>query len=617
MPSISNLPLLTIATGTVEFPVVDYSTNPDTTRKATWLQFRNYLNDTSAVKTVAGRIGDIVLTYSDVGGLSTVANSGSYNDLLDKPTVFPISTASTNTLGGVKIDGVTITIDDNGVISGALTYTLPQATTSTLGGVIIGDNINLDSGVISINTATTSTLGLIKIGNNLSISADGTLNSLPGYTLPIANTSTLGGIKIGNGIAVDPDGTIHLDNVGANTAARFLTINSGESGYGITGGIPGDNLYRSAGIQIFRGSALSSYILYSDNYNVDDGVTQTTGTFVLSSNGGAGTLMVNKLRIAPDQGELNIFGANNPGAVLSVKGTYFYEHNVTDDNHIPNKKYVDNKIHVATVSSTGTVKIGSGISVTGDGTISVAVLSTATASTLGGIKIGSNIIAAGDGTISVAGPYSLTTATASTLGGIKLGSGLAGTGDGTVYVTISGGGGSITSKDEGITLSTQTFSLNFIGAGVTATNVGNDITVRVDGGGGGGGGGGGLTSRTSAAVTSDSLTAGSSGNYTITGFKGYALLSIQTSAAAWVTVYSSAAAQSADALRFITSDPNPGSGVIAEVITTSGTTQYFSPAFIGYSSESSPSTSIPIKIYNNGASTTAITVTLTMIQLEA
>ena len=64
-------------------------------------------------------------------------------------TSLPIAT--TSTLGGVKVDGTTITVDANGVISGASTYVLPTASTSTLGGVKIdGTTITIDSnGVIS------------------------------------------------------------------------------------------------------------------------------------------------------------------------------------------------------------------------------------------------------------------------------------------------------------------------------------------------------------------------------------------------------------------------------------------------------------------------------------
>jgi hypothetical protein len=126
-------------------------------------------------------------------------------------------------------------------------------------------------------------------------------------------------------------------------------------------------------------------------------------------------------------------------------------------------------------------------------------------------------------------------------------------------------------------------------------------------------------SRVTAPVISASLAAEASGTYTITGFKGYALLSIQVDHGAWVTIYSTTAARSADSSRTITTDPTPGSGVIAESITTGAgsSTTYFTPALIGYSAEAPPITDIPIKVYNNSGSTTTITVTLTLIKLEA
>ena len=45
-------------------------------------------------------------------------------------------------------------------------------------------------------------------------------------------------------------------------------------------------------------------------------------------------------------------------------------------------------------------------------------------------------------------------------------------------------GGQLTSLDESIELTTTTASMNFIGDGVTATTVGNDVTVTIPGGGG-------------------------------------------------------------------------------------------------------------------------------------
>ena len=59
--------------------------------------------------------------YAKTADLSTVATSGSYEDLTNKPTIpepYTLPTASTTTLGGVKVDGSTITITD-GIISSA------------------------------------------------------------------------------------------------------------------------------------------------------------------------------------------------------------------------------------------------------------------------------------------------------------------------------------------------------------------------------------------------------------------------------------------------------------------------------------------------------------------
>ena len=61
-------------------------------------------------------------------------------------------------------------------------------------------------------------------------------------------------------------------------------------------------------------------------------------------------------------------------------------------------------INTATASAVGGIKVGSGLAIDGDGTLSATAqaLSTATASVLGGVKIGSGITISGDGTISAA-----------------------------------------------------------------------------------------------------------------------------------------------------------------------------------------------------------------------
>lgn len=124
----------------------------------------------------------------------------------------------------------------------------------------------------------------------------------------------------------------------------------------------------------------------------------------------------------------------------------------------------------------------------------------------------------------------------------------------------------------------------------------------------------GLQSRTTAQIT-QSITAGAAANVTFTTPKAYALMSIQTNVAAWVTLYSDTASRTNDASRSETTDPTPGSGVLAEVITTGSATQLITPGTICFNS--SPTTATYAKIVNKSGATTNVTVTLTFVQLEA
>lgn len=67
---------------------------------------------------------------------------------IDSSYTLPV--ASSDVLGGVKVDGTTITISEDGIISGSNSYTLPTATNTVLGGVKVdGDTIKINDGVIS------------------------------------------------------------------------------------------------------------------------------------------------------------------------------------------------------------------------------------------------------------------------------------------------------------------------------------------------------------------------------------------------------------------------------------------------------------------------------------
>jgi hypothetical protein len=126
------------------------------------------------------------------------------------------------------------------------------------------------------------------------------------------------------------------------------------------------------------------------------------------------------------------------------------------------------------------------------------------------------------------------------------------------------------------------------------------------------------TSRFVASGTQNSLAVGSTTNLDIAGFDSYALLKVGISSAAWVRLYTDEVSRTNDATRNFTTDPDPNSGVIAEVRTTSAGVSTFriSPGVIGYNDATSIGSTIFTAVVNNEASVTNLTVDLTIINLE-
>jgi hypothetical protein len=184
---------------------------------------------------------------------------------------------------------------------------------------------------------------------------------------------------------------------------------------------------------------------------------------------------------------------------------------------------------------------------------------------------------------------------------------------GEVTINASGGGSGITVQDEGSALSTLATTLNFVGSGVVASGTGATKTITIAGGGGS------LASRTTKSATTASLNAAASGDLSITAFKAYNLLKIAIDHPAWVRLYVDSASRTSDASRTEGTDPAPGSGVIAEVLTsTAGASTFLmSPGVIGWNNDGTPSTTVYAKVTNKDSSARAITVTLTLIQAEA
>lgn len=136
---------------------------------------------------------------------------------------YVLPAATTSTRGGVTV-GDGLAVDVNGLLSA--TYSLPTASASELGGIRVGTNLSITgAGVLSatIPTASTTTVGGIRVGSGLTSDGSGLLSVIPAtpYSLPIASASVLGGIKVGAGLSID--GTGILSSTGGGSGGTFAS----------------------------------------------------------------------------------------------------------------------------------------------------------------------------------------------------------------------------------------------------------------------------------------------------------------------------------------------------------------------------------------------------------
>lgn len=118
--------------------------------------------------------------------------------------------------------------------------------------------------------------------------------------------------------------------------------------------------------------------------------------------------------------------------------------------------------NIASPTTFGVIKIGTGLNMDEDGVVTTQVYSlpTATNNTLGGIRVGDNLTIDNFGTLSaIATPYTLPTASSNVLGGIKIGAGLSINQNGVVSVSI--GVASALSKDDAL--------IDLVSSGLDAT----------------------------------------------------------------------------------------------------------------------------------------------------
>ena len=267
-------------------------------------------------------------------GISGAVYAGSLYDngnrVLTTANAYSLPTASTSTLGGIKIDGSTLAFNGSGQLyatgAGYAGYTLPVATASVLGGVKQGTNVTIaGDGTINVATgagysyslpvATASVLGGVKQGTNVTIAGDGTLSVATGagysYSLPVATASTLGGVKQGTNVTIAGDGTISVAT-GAGYSYSLPTASTSTLGGvkvdGSTITINGSGVISSSSTA-FNGGSISGTLTLT---NTTASSSTTTGALIVA--GGMGITG-------------KIYAADNITSYANITANVFYADN--------------------------------------------------------------------------------------------------------------------------------------------------------------------------------------------------------------------------------------------------------------------------------------------------
>lgn len=220
-------------------------------------------------------LNNVGVFASDIQALKTVSHSHGNKETIDKfgtnsegkltwdsVTVgsdYTLPVATDSTLGGVKVDGTTITVDSNGTIHGSSSYELPIASNTTLGGVKVD-------------------------GTSITINSDGVISSAAqGLDFNALSTAMTTGTQTGITVTADTENSRFNFEV---TGIPTIAIDS--EGYWIVDGERGENPTKAQGVDGESGYSPTAKVVPTENGATITIIDKNGETNATISNGTAG-----------------------------------------------------------------------------------------------------------------------------------------------------------------------------------------------------------------------------------------------------------------------------------------------------------------------------------------
>jgi len=170
------------------------------------------------------------------------------------------------------------------------------------------------------------------MGQYLQVNGDYNIKTAEGGRITFDTGSGVGDVRITGNLLVEGETlTVSAENLQVND--NIITLNYGEPGAGVT------LIY--SGIEVDRGSLSRAAVIYNET---DDSWGFAYGSAISGYSFGDSKIKTRTIVTDPavDDGDLTLIGSGT--GVLKVYGTLNYENQISDDDDIPNKKYVDDAI---------------------------------------------------------------------------------------------------------------------------------------------------------------------------------------------------------------------------------------------------------------------------------